>query len=164
MNAHDFDKLGIEFGMKGNYESAIVCFNEALAIDPTYAPAYNNRGLSLYKLEYFKEAIEDYNEAIRLLPNVAIFYMNRGLAYTYLGDFRKGIQDFDTALSLGASEVCEAYQYRGEAYMQLGDYEKAIADFQVFATYERSVESSLREGSQLQSKDSYIDSESDKGG
>jgi len=73
MKARDLDKLGVEFGMKGDYEKAIVWFNEAIAIDPMYAPAYNNRGLSLYKLGYFKEAIEDYDEAIRLLPGIAIF-------------------------------------------------------------------------------------------
>ena len=54
---------------KGDNDRAIADYTEAIRLDPKYANAYNNRGVSLQadKGDYDR-AIADYNEAIRLDP------------------------------------------------------------------------------------------------
>jgi len=50
------------------YEEAIACCDEAIALDPEHSMAWLNKGNSLIKLGRYEEAIACYNEVIRLDP------------------------------------------------------------------------------------------------
>ena len=69
-------------------------------LDPQYALAHNNRGISYQNLGQHQRAIEDYHEAIRLDPQYALAYYNRGNAYSVLGQFQRAIEDHDEAIGL----------------------------------------------------------------
>jgi Flp pilus assembly protein TadD len=47
--AQSWVKFGIDNGMKGDLTTAIDNFNQALKVDPNYAPAYQCRGHALSK-------------------------------------------------------------------------------------------------------------------
>jgi tetratricopeptide (TPR) repeat protein len=49
----------------------MAAFEQAIRLDPTYAPAYNNRGGAFYKLKRYDEALAAYEQAIRLDPTCA---------------------------------------------------------------------------------------------
>jgi tetratricopeptide (TPR) repeat protein len=51
---------------KGDYDSALAHFNQALLLDPNYAEAYDNRGEAYAGKGEYTRAIADYNEALRL--------------------------------------------------------------------------------------------------
>ena len=53
-------------GSKKLYEEAARKCGEAIAIDPNFAPAYNDLGLALAGQERFDDAIEQYREAVAL--------------------------------------------------------------------------------------------------
>jgi tetratricopeptide (TPR) repeat protein len=76
--------------MKGGIED----YNQALRINPNYAEAYYNRGVTRAQLkggiEDFNEALEDFNEALRINPNYAEAYYNRAaIRYQLVGKIQK---------------------------------------------------------------------------
>jgi len=81
-------------------ERGIEDFDEAIRLDPQYAKAYNNRGLTYCDLGQFERGIEHYDEAIRLDPQHAEAYYNRGLTYSYLGKKSVAIADFEKFITL----------------------------------------------------------------
>ena len=52
--------LGNGFYFDDQFTSAIAAYDEAIRLNPTYATAYNNMGLTLGKLERYDEAIAAY--------------------------------------------------------------------------------------------------------
>src|SRR5260221_725568 len=56
---------GVGFLLQQRFDQAIVDFNEALRVDPTYKRSYNSRGNAWKGKGELDLAIADYNEAIR---------------------------------------------------------------------------------------------------
>ena len=112
---------------KGEFEVAIADFNDALRIDPTYAPPYDGRGSAWKELGDFKRALADYNEAIRRISNSPIPYNNRALLWRDLGEYDRAISDDTEAIRIDP-KFDGAYSNRGEIWWLKGDLDRAIAD------------------------------------
>ena len=84
-----------------NYDNAMRDFNEAIRLDPNYAPTYNSRGNVYYAWKDYQRAIADFDKAISLSPNYAEAYYNRGLCYDKEGHVVEAQADFDKAKQLG---------------------------------------------------------------
>ena len=82
------------FGHQRNYDKAVSDYDEAIRLDPHYAPSYLNRGLEYRNKGNWQKAISDLTEAIRLDPNNADAYKNRGSTYLRAGDSDKAYADF----------------------------------------------------------------------
>ena len=115
-------------GESPNIEAAIDAYDKAINIDPTYAAAYNNRGLAKASLGRYDEAFADYDEAIQINPNYSSAYNNRGLAKASLERYDEAIANYDKAIEL-KSGFAEAYNNRGNAKFKLERYDEAIADY-----------------------------------
>ncbi len=79
---------------------AIIDFDKAIDLNPSYAEAYNSRGSAYFEVGDFGQAIADYNRAIEMNPDFGGAYANRGLAYANLGDVDQAIADLEKAISL----------------------------------------------------------------
>ncbi len=113
------------------YEQAIADYDQALALNPEYAEAYNNRGNAYADLGDYEQAIADYDQALALNPEYAEAYNNRGVAYASLGEYEIAIADYDQAISLNP-DYASAYINRGIIYIYQPDYqncELASSDF-----------------------------------
>ncbi len=71
---------GLAYYDKGDDDRAITEYNEAIRLDPQFAPAYSSRGLAYDHKGDLGRADPDYNEAIRLDPKYAQAFFNRGVA------------------------------------------------------------------------------------
>ncbi len=69
-----------------DYEGAISDYDKAIEINPEYAIAYFNCGVSKFYLEDFNGAISDYTKSIENNVNDAEGYLNRGLTYYEIGN------------------------------------------------------------------------------
>ena len=118
---------GTAFGKEGDHEKAIEKLDEAIRLDPQYAFAYNNRGISYSNLEQYQRAIYDYDEAIRIDPQYGNAYSNRGNVYRRLGQHHRAIEDYDEAIRLNPDKA-SYYNNRGNAYADLGQYQQALKD------------------------------------
>jgi tetratricopeptide (TPR) repeat protein len=72
----------------GNLDEAIRCYKKAIAIDPHYAPAYNNLGGIYGKKGMLDDAIVAYNQAIDIDPDYTLAHNNLARAYR-----QKGLKD-----------------------------------------------------------------------
>src|SRR5262245_37889899 len=72
--------------LQHKYDEAILEFNQALRVDPTYKRSYNSRGNAWKGKGELDNAIADYNQAIRLDPTFSFPYNGRAAAYDDKGD------------------------------------------------------------------------------
>jgi len=120
---------GIDAAYKGDYDSALARFAEAIRLDPKYVPAYVNRG-DIYKNKgEYDRAIADYGESIRLDPGHVPAYINRGLAYAAMHNNDKAMADYNQAIQLDPKSRL-GYINRGLLHEAGGDYQGAFDDFE----------------------------------
>ena len=109
--ANEWFEKGNKYSFLNNeHDKAIEAYTRAIALNPNYANAYNNRGLAYGNKGQLDRAIEDYNKAIALYPNFADAYGNRGVAYYMKGNMGKAISDLQKACDMGNENGCKNLQ------------------------------------------------------
>ena len=109
-------------------DQAMACFDRAIALQPDYAEAYNNRGNLLRSLENCDQAIANYGQAIALEPTNGEAFNYRGNALTDLGKFDEALASYDQAIALNPG-YAEAYGNRGNALSHAGHHAAAISSY-----------------------------------
>lgn len=111
---------------------AIQDYTKAIHVNPSYANAFNGRGITHLKKGDFNNAIEDFNKAIDLVPTFYEVYLNRGNAYFRQYDpisQERAIDDFSKAIQLQPDNV-DAYIKRADTYLgYFRNREGAIKDY-----------------------------------
>jgi tetratricopeptide (TPR) repeat protein len=79
-------------------ETALVCFNEALALDPNNLDALVKRGTALERLGRMDEAIESYDRAIALDQSLTTAYLRKGGVFNRLGRHNEALECYEHAL------------------------------------------------------------------
>ncbi len=128
-SATELLSIGYLLNQMERYPEALEILEQAIAIDSTFAYAYNNRGFAKYKLGHYQAAIEDFNKSIALKNDY--FHWppyNRANALRALGREKEAIDDFNLALSY-KGDYFEALNDRGETWEKLGNLEKAVSDY-----------------------------------
>ncbi len=89
-------------------------FQKAVDLDPSYAEALHNLGLSFAEQGRYEQAIAAYRKAISMpiYPTPDVGYYNLGRAYAQVGKFREAEDALRTAIQLQPN--------LGAAYYQLG--------------------------------------------
>ncbi len=112
----------------GDFEQAIVCFTQAIQIDPNHAGAYTHRGFEHLKKRNFVEAVTDFNHAIQIDPKYVQAFVGRGLVYQAKKSIEQAIENFTQAIQINPN--CElAYIGRGIECFIKKDYKQAIIDY-----------------------------------
>lgn len=127
-SAFDYNNRGNTYYQLKRYEFALADFNQAIVLDPNFAPNYINRGNVYKKLQQDEVALKDFNLAVDLDPKNALAYYNRGTFFQELGQYKDAQVDFDKAIAFDPTYI-ESYVNRGISYHYLGQYEEAIVDF-----------------------------------
>jgi tetratricopeptide (TPR) repeat protein len=149
--AYDYLNRGLIFAVRGDFDTALEDFSQAITLDPALALAYLQRGKVLFaqqsditeigadfelgwtvtsrdKTEADAQAVSDFTQAIKSDPNLGAAYFYRGSVHTAIKEYDKAIADCTLAIKLNPN-YASAYNSRGLAYVQLGEYDRAIADY-----------------------------------
>ena len=113
---------------------AIELFNQALALDPAFAPAWAAIAISnvlLYRYsratdERRTTALQAATRAVELDPQLAEAWTAKGAATTICCDFAEAEAAFEKAVGLGPDSF-EAHYYYGRAATEMGQFQQAAA-------------------------------------
>jgi predicted O-linked N-acetylglucosamine transferase (SPINDLY family) len=83
-----------------NLEQAVICFQEAIALQPDYVGAYNQLGNALQGLGESEQAIACYQKILEINPNVAAAHCNLGSIWQTQEKFEAAIAAYQRAIAL----------------------------------------------------------------
>jgi lipoprotein NlpI len=126
-SAKDYVEFGMANGAKGDLNGAIEAFNEAITIDPKYAPAYYNLGIAYSVESRTDDAISEYSQAIQLDAKNKDAYYRRGCLRGKKGDLDGALGDFDEVIKLDPKYAL-AYYNRGHVFYFKGNLDGAVND------------------------------------
>lgn len=113
----------------GDFQDAIVDFNEAVRLNPNSSAALAGRGLAYYGREQFAQAIHDFTAALKIDPDDLFSHSIRGVSYVKIDQYQPAVDDLTVVLSSKRGGTPMDHYYRGVAYLGLGDKAKARDDF-----------------------------------
>ena len=90
-NAKKAFESGDSASQKGDFDTAITGYTEAIRLNPKYSEAYYKRGLAYGEKGETDKVIADLTDAIRLDPKFAQAYKWRGVAFGMKGETDKEI-------------------------------------------------------------------------
>ena len=79
-------------------DTALVCFDEVIAVDSTIAEAFIKKGMALERLGKLDEAIDCYDRAIALDNSMTMAYLNKGGVFNRLERYGEALQCYEQAL------------------------------------------------------------------
>lgn len=119
---------GNRFYFDKDYSQALMAYEDTIKLNPTWAEAYNNRGIVKYELGQFSSAIEDYTTAIKLKPNFMDALNNRGNAYAANEQFQNAVKDLQAALKINGNSAV-IHNNLGSIYLSMQKFNTAIKEY-----------------------------------
>ena len=105
LNPNDFgllSQLGDMYFESGQYIDAIVTYDKALAVNPTCADCYNDRGLSSYYLGDVNSALDSFDKAVALKPDFTHAWLSKGFVLVSTGRYQEAIAPLNMVKELDA--------------------------------------------------------------
>lgn len=127
---------GQNYSRRGQYDSALIRFNEIISHNPGDKKAYSERGWVYYYKKDTALALNDFNKAIEIDSGYFDAIFGRAYLYLYLMNYYSlAINDFDKLLELEPDYIY-LYKYRAEAYIKLDNQSKALSDLYASINYD----------------------------
>ena len=104
---------------------ALAQFDAAIEVNPNYADAHSNRGVTLQELDRLEEAIASFDKAIELKPDYAEAISNRGLVMQESGRLDDAIASHRRALAIN-TDYAAAHSNLGNALLLKGQTGEAF--------------------------------------
>lgn len=130
---------GIEKALKQDYEEAVECYSQAIALNPNFVEAYLKRIEARYHLGDNRGVLEDCQQALQINPHLAYAYYYRGRVRYRLGSSQSAIEAYTQAINL-ANDYAQAYYHRGLAFHDLKAHPQAMDDWQLAAQWFKTQE------------------------
>jgi len=83
-----------------NYQGAVLSYNRALAINPSFADAWMGIGKAYHEQAWYDAALSSFNRALQLDPNLAVAWILQGQTLNALGRRQDAIASWQRALQL----------------------------------------------------------------
>jgi TonB family protein len=129
-------RRGDEYVAKGEYDRAVLFYDEAILLNPSDAESYYKRGFAYHYKNNHDRAFEDYKTAIRLKTDLALQPLLRCVLYNSKenNNPEKAIEDCGKTID-STSNFALAYYIRANAYRDKKDADRAIGDYNKFIEF-----------------------------
>jgi tetratricopeptide (TPR) repeat protein len=117
-NAVVFHNLGVIEQRRGRHQQAVTRFQEALLLQPDYAPARLLLGSSLLSLGKKREAVTQLERAVKLLPDEPQAHLQLARAYETNGNLLSAVEQYQQLAQMSPQEAEYAYQL-GRLFLKL---------------------------------------------
>jgi TonB family protein len=112
---------------RGELDSALRDFDQALEADPSSAMALADRGMTYFWKNNSENARRDFDAAYSMDPFNAVVFRGRGMLALKGNEYASAIAAFTTSLELDRGNLF-ALQWRAQAYFRADELGKALAD------------------------------------
>ena len=119
---------GTGYAAKGDYQSAVKDYTQALKFAPGSSDALYNRGGAYSKLRRWDDALADFNALLKIVPNDPNTLYARAWVHSQLGNDKAAIADLDRVLEVAPDDQ-DALLDRGGLNLRAGRYDDAVRDF-----------------------------------
>jgi len=127
-NARARCNLGFAYENQAEHDLAASEYRRAIRLDPCYAEAYYDLGVTLMAIRDYDSAIEQFRLAIRHNPKFAEAYYNLGFALSTQGKYEEGIEQLESAIR-DKPQLLETYNVLGAILLKQGKVEPAVETF-----------------------------------
>jgi tetratricopeptide (TPR) repeat protein len=112
----------------GRLDDAAVEFSRAIALDPRFVNAYNNRGIAYKRKNLYDLAIADFTKGISIDAKDPDLFSNRASVYALQKAYDRAELDYAEAIRLSPNEA-KLYFRRGDMRFDQNKFDAAIADY-----------------------------------
>ncbi|MGK7944662.1 MAG: tetratricopeptide repeat protein, partial [Microcystaceae cyanobacterium] len=129
--AYAWNQRGNALTGLGRNEEAIVSFQQAIALQPTYGEAWRNISVAFWNLEQYDQALSALDQAIKLNPSDSQAWFNRGRILTEQNQYAQAIMAYDQALlgdinNRSSSAKALLWLNQSAVFWQLQQYQFAL--------------------------------------
>jgi Ran GTPase-activating protein (RanGAP) involved in mRNA processing and transport/Flp pilus assembly protein TadD len=110
------------------YEEAILCYDQAIKLNPQNAIVYNAKAITLNNLGKYQAAILCFDKAIEYEADNPIAYNNKAISLSSLGKYKESIELFKKAIELDTNYENAIYNLALNLN-NFGQYDEAIDYF-----------------------------------
>lgn len=110
-------------------KEALLDFNEAIKMNPTFYDSYYNKAIVEFELNLVKEAILNFESSLKYNKNNSDAYYYLGKIFKIKGDYKKAIENFTRAIRLNPSDL-EAMVFRGVCLIKIGKRKDGCLDLE----------------------------------
>lgn len=108
--AQAYSMRALSLSLKGQYESAIKDYDDAIRLSPNFAVALNNRAWAYYKWGRGPQGLPDVERSLRINPMSEHTWDTRAHIRQTLGDHAGAFADYEQAVVLGGTRMIKLYQ------------------------------------------------------
>ena len=105
----------------------LVFCEKVLKINPTYAEAWDNKGIDLLSLRQYEQAVCCFDEALKIEPDNTSILVRKGVALEKLGKYEEAIHCFEQVLKINPGDSSASVE-KARILTKLGRHQE-MADF-----------------------------------
>ncbi len=132
-------------------EAALEDINRAIALQPTFATAYYNKGNIFAELGQYRDALEQYTKAIEINPSYAAALNNCGNMHLLLREYPAAFDKYQRAITIKPNFI-DPYSNRGMCFLLNNDLKNALVDFEHVLTLNPSHPTALEKKNEILKK------------
>lgn len=100
----------LSYSIRGEYETAIRDYDQAIGLFPDFAVALNNRAWAYFKWGRGEQGMGDVQRALQLDPRSPHALDTRAHIYQTMGETARALRDYEAAMMFGGSRMITLYQ------------------------------------------------------